>query len=217
MSRVPEYTIHPIEHWPGARTPASERRRSPFKVIWTRVLDELDLELHHLGARSIKLRLSVRERDLRIDGQLRADARPSDPSVLLEFVAGRLDGEPLLVYRCDTFKYWQDNVLAIARGLNALRLVDRYGVTAKGEQYHGFKSLPSTASTTLTASAAAEIIARFGGKTSSGVLLDAEVARQAIRSAVFQTHPDRNGGRQTEYDQVAAARIALATHHGVSL
>jgi hypothetical protein len=38
---------------------------------------------------------------------------------------------------------WQANVRAIALALEALRAVDRYGVTKRGEQYQGWTALPA--------------------------------------------------------------------------
>lgn len=40
-----------------------------------------------------------------------------------------------LSYPCDTFTTLQDNLRVIALALEALRMVDRYGVTRRGEQY----------------------------------------------------------------------------------
>jgi hypothetical protein len=48
---------------------------------------------------------------------------------------------------CDTFTDWKSNLRAIAKSLEALRLVNRYGVTQCGEQYQGFAALPEPAPT----------------------------------------------------------------------
>lgn len=52
-----------------------------------------------------------------------------------------------LIYATDVCDYWQHNVRSIALGLEALRAVDRYGISRRGEQYAGFRG-------TLTAGAA---------------------------------------------------------------
>ena len=150
-----DYRIEAIQIWPGEKTPSWRRQRSKFKTIWTRVISHLGAEIRQLGGRNVVLRLEVSDKDIRQDGLLRADARPREPGVVVQFVAGRLKGAPTLFYRCDRFPFWQDNVSAIARGLEALRLVDRYGVTPTGEQYAGFKALPSTTSPTLSTTDAA--------------------------------------------------------------
>jgi len=215
--RALEYTVRPIEVWPGKRTSEYSRKASPLKGSWSRTLGELTRELGMLGARNVVFRLDVRESHLRQDGQMRADARPKDPGVLLEFIASRLPGEPRLVYKCDRYKFWQDNLLHIALGLEALRKVDRYGITSASEQYSGFKALPSSTAATLTTAEAARIIEAHTGAAASSIIGHAANAKAAVRTAIFRTHPDRNDGDRTAFDQVERARSVLATHHGVSL
>jgi len=212
-----EYTVHPIVQWPGKPTDAWSRKRAPFKANWTKTLALLERELRHLGAENVKFRLDVRESDLRNDGQLRANARPRSPAVLIEFVATRLPGRPVLLYRCDTFGFWQDNIDAIARGLEALRLVDRYGVTPTGEQYAGFKALPASTAPTLTTAEAAGILEAYSEFPAARIHADAAAARDAARVAVFRTHPDRNSGQRSAFDRVEVAKRVLSSHHGVSI
>lgn len=212
-----DYKIEAINVWPGERTPSYRRTRSPFKTVWTKVLSHIAKEIHHLGGRNVVLKLGVSARDIRQDGMLRADARPQDPGVIIQFVAGRLKGAPTLLYRCDRFPYWQDNVSAIARGLEALRLVDRYGVTPTGEQYAGFKALPSSTDATLTTEKAAEIIMQHSSISVQAILHEARAANDAVRVARHRTHPDRNAGQSDLWSAVERARVVLSAHHGVSL
>jgi len=217
MSQSFDYTVRPVEVWPGDVTPSWQRQRSPLKGSWARTLKELSRELQALGARNIIFRLDITDYDLRDDGQLRANARPKSPGVLLEFIAGRLKGAPRLVYRCDFYTYWQDNLLHIALGMEALRKVDRYHITSASEQYSGFKALPSATAPTMSVANAARVIANYTS-FSTGVVLDSATnAKEAVRSAVFATHPDRNNGDRTAFDLVDTARKVLSSHHGVSL
>lgn len=211
-----DYKIQAIDVWPGERTPSYRRTRSPFKTVWTSVLSHLSKELRHLGGRNVVLKLGVSPRDVRQDGMLRADARPQDPGVIIQFVAGRLKGSPTLLYRCDRFPFWQDNVSAIARGLEALRLVDRYGVTPTGEQYAGFKALPSSTDATLTTEKAAQIIEAHSSVGAAAILHEARAANDAIRVARHRTHPDRNNGQSDLWTAVERARVVLSSHHGVT-
>jgi len=48
------------------------------------------------------------------------------------------DGHRLLRNVCD--EDWRHNVRSIALGLEALRAVDRYGISRRGEQYAGFRA-----------------------------------------------------------------------------
>lgn len=212
-----DYKIEVIEVWPGEKTPPWQRTRSPFKTIWTKVLSHLARETRALGGRNVVLKLQVDRQHLRNDGMLRADARPREPGVVVQFVAGRLKGAPTLLYRCDRFGNWQDNLSAIARGLEALRLVDRYGVTPTGEQYAGFKALPSTTDATLTTEKAAEIIMEHSSVNAHTILHEPRAANDAIRIARHRTHPDRNNGQSDLWGAVERARLVLSSHHGVSL
>lgn len=215
-----DYRIEAIEIWPGKRTDSWARQRSKFKTMWTKMMSELEREVRMLNGDNVVLRLEVSQRDIRLDGMLRADARPRDPGVVVQFRAKKLSGSPTLYYRCDAFSWWQDNLNAIVKGLEALRMVDRYGVTPTGEQYAGFKALPSGGSTsaTLTTSSAAELLARYTTDgDSSAILSDASAAKAAVRSAIYRTHPDRNNGDRLAFDNVDAARKVLTAHHGVSL
>jgi hypothetical protein len=61
---------------------------------------------------------------------------------------------------------WQHNVRAIALGLEALRKVDRYGITRRGEQYAGWKALPAgigIGATHMTSEVATKVIIEESG------------------------------------------------------
>jgi hypothetical protein len=211
-----EYEIRPLGVWPGQRT--LSRKRSAFKIVESKVLQHLQREIRHLWGKQVVFRLAVREQDIRQDGMLRANARPTDPGVILEFTAERLKDKPRLLYRCDTFTNWWHNLSAIARALEALRMVDRYGVTPTGEQYAGFKALPITTEPTMDVSTAASRVAAYTSDLSSrDVISSADSARRAIRVAIAKTHPDATGGDRGAYDIVEIARRILTSHHGASL
>lgn len=59
-----------------------------------------------------------------------------------DFVAIQAATDPTkrLVYATDVCDFWQHNVRSIALGLEALRAVDRYGISRRGEQYAGFRA-----------------------------------------------------------------------------
>jgi hypothetical protein len=105
-----------------------------------------------------------------------------------------------LSYPCDKFSHWQDNLRAIALSMEALRKVDRYGVTRGGEQYRGFAALPPAQPIDHLA-----VIARVIGTTVDTVRLD---VGSAIREALKRSHPD-HGGSEEKLKEVLAAREAL--------
>jgi hypothetical protein len=231
-----DYVVQPIAKWPGKRRHGSEQKYTPFRKTkmveysggggyrssergapWSRIMKDLERELRHLNAVDVVLRMDVEARHIRSDGQLRADARPASSAIMLQFQARAIDGRPRLIYKCDVFRDWQSNLYAIAKSLEALRLVDRYEVTTAGEQYAGFKQIGSTSTTTINADAAAAILSEITGQSRGEITASADIAKDAVRRAISFTHPDRNNGDRTAYDRVDTARSVLSSHHGVSL
>jgi hypothetical protein len=205
-----EYTVTTLPPaWPGKRN--AHPVRSRFKTKWSTTLTMLRREVSHLSGRKVEIACDVQGRHLRNDGQLRADARPGYP-VILSFIVG---GERLQ-FPCDTFAWWQDNLYAIAKALEALRMVERYGVS-KTSQYAGFKALPSSTAPTMSVENAAQIISNAAGVPRHDIVASVEGAKSAVRTAIHRTHPDRNNGLRTDYDLVDTARKVLTSHHGVSL
>jgi hypothetical protein len=201
MSEWPDrMRVGPIREWPGALTPASQRRRAPFKAaVWdsytrrsvelSSTLELLERELRMLGAREVELLVAIDPKDFRLDGKPRAQAKAAHPGVILSFSAsvGQLS------YPCDTFTTWQDNLRAIALALEALRKVDRYAVTKRGEQYRGFLAIEARpAAGVVSVQQARSVLFEAAGGSGDGEPLGA-VARRAQRMA----HPDTGGDAET--------------------
>lgn len=211
--RIP-ITVRPIVAWPGPES--EEERKAPFRASFSKTTAQFAREMYAAGASNVVLEMYVRERDIRNDGWIREDARPSKPGVVLSFVAERAGA---LRFPCDTFNNWQDNLRAIVLSLEALRAVDRYGVTKRSEQFAGWKALPATTVATLPAEAAALIVAEAAGRAyNSGKILENWlVAQRALRVARNNTHPDKNAGESARWDAVDEARRVLVAHHGKPL
>src|SRR4051812_40629865 len=116
-------TLPPV--WPGKRHDTF--KKSPFKTQWTATLQLLAREIKLLGGTHVEVAVDLPrgEYDLRADGQLRADARPRR-AVIVSF---RMPDGTRMSFPCDTYGWWQDNVYAIAKTLENLRAVDRWGAT----------------------------------------------------------------------------------------
>ncbi|HEY4131676.1 MAG TPA: hypothetical protein VGM50_13740 [Gemmatimonadaceae bacterium] len=199
--------------WPGPRVAA---KRSPFKTQWTKTLALLEREIRHLGGSHVEFAVDVRgPREINQNGTLRADARPAN-RVIVSF--RRRDGKRLS-FPCGTFAFWQDNVYAIAKALEALRMVERYGVSSTS-QYEGFKALPSAgaSTTTLSTGQAAGLIARLAGdeENTAAVQSSREWARNLVRRAKARTHPDV-GGRNEDWTLLQEAERIIVAHHGGAL
>ena len=210
-----EARFKPIGVWP--RKENWNRKRAPFKSAYTDTLDLLERELRHLGAQQIEIQIDLPASKIRNDGWPMSNARPLSPKVIVSFIASRQPGSPVRVFPCDRFAYWEDNLRAIALSLEALRKVDRYGVTTSGEQYAGFKQLAATSTNTINAEQAAAVLSEVTNVHRANILNYADTAKDAVRRAIAFTHPDRNNGDRTAYDRVDAARSVLSSHHGVSL
>ena len=120
-----------------------------FRATWENTLTLLQDEAERLDVQGqIVMQIDVQQPDIRADGMLRARAKVGDfPGVAVSF-ASRFGP---LRYATDVYEQrwsgampgWQANVRAIALALEALRAVDRYGVTKRGEQYQGWTALPA--------------------------------------------------------------------------
>lgn len=182
-----EITIEPIIQWPGK--PVSWSKPSQFKASLESTQKLLDAELTHLNAKSVVMQMFLDRSQIRLDGGLRAGATPRKPGIILSFSCKH--GQ--LMYPCDTFKTWRENLRAIALALQALRSVDRYGVTSRAEQYKGWQQLPSPGGPTIkTRDQALEFLGKILGCTLSE-LRGAPLVDAFIRQAQMKTHPDKGG------------------------
>jgi hypothetical protein len=220
-------TYRALSAWPNnvPATTYNNRKRSPFRSAWASTLADLDRELQQIGARSVVIEIDAPASEIRRDGMPRADARTRSPGVILSYEKRRRgagDTWDRYVYPCDTFHDWQDNVRAIAKTLEALRAVDRYGVTRDGQQFASFKSLPpgdGVRGTTREAAGmslenAARVLSDLGGLAFD--VEDYNQARVAFRTARAKTHPDA-GGKASDFQAVNAAGERLAAHFGQPL
>ncbi|MGN6609972.1 MAG: molecular chaperone DnaJ [Jatrophihabitans sp.] len=212
------YTVRPISDRTWFRPP-EQRIYSPFSASWGETLGDLIREVYALQEQGMPdpvVEVDVRERDIRVDGELRADAKASSPAVVVAFES--IHG-PLL-YRCDRYVRgpvdrhrrladWQHNVRAIAKTLKALRAVDRYGATRRAEQYQGFRALPAgsgAAPSGMTDEMAAAVLLKEAGVEEFGE--NGGIAG-VLRRAKAHAHPDRNNGDRSRWDAVEQAEQVL--------
>lgn len=210
-------TFRPIKVWPEGWRERRGRPTTPFRASWSDTLELLDRELGALRARSVTLQVDATERDCRLDGQLRADARVSHPGVIMTIETSKLGS---LIYATDRFDGWsrspgwQANVRAIALGLEALRRVERYGIAERGQQYAGYRELGSgiELGRAMTIEEAARLLcdatADEIGEDPDDVDRVIGVAESLYREAVKTAHPDR-GGDPELFRRLTAARDLL--------
>ena len=202
--------FRPIQ-WTGPTTPAINRRsRSTFKAGWQNTLTLLERELDHLRALDVIIEADFGEQDIRIDGWPRGNARqPVFPGVRVAF--GSKHGP--LIYGTDTCDYWQHNLRSIALGLEALRAVDRYGITARAEQYTGFRAIgsglpmPATAEPEMTRERAIVELRRLAGWDFDPSDAPDQVLKLGYRAAARLHHPDAGGDPAAWIRLQQAARV----------
>lgn len=199
------------DKWPGrARPDGWKAKRSPFKGHnWSRIERELQEEIARINGRDITLALDIRRvGDFRADGGIRADASPVTSRLVISFT--RPDGRRL-VFPCDAYAFWQDNVWAVRLSLEALRSVDRHGVTQGDQQYEGFAALPPGAGHGgLTPESARELIAELSGFEIAALAFPS-VYVSAVQKARKKAHPDAGGTTEQMQELEVAIRVLEET------
>lgn len=202
-----EYQFKAMDKWPGSRT---ERPiRGPFKSTFEKTLRKLERELRHLGAEDVLFVADCDASAIRRDGMLYADARLRSQGVVLSFTACSQAGKRTpLKFPCDTYDDWRTNLHAIALALEALRAVDRYGVTRRSEQYTGWSQLPPGGGIATAEWASTEDAMRFLSKVGDGPLLSSLKGdlRTVYRQAAEKAHPDKPGGSEALMAKVNRAK-----------
>lgn len=181
-----DFTFRPLPVWPYVPT-ENRRSRWTFRNGWEDTVYLLEYEIERLDGRNPVIGAGFREADIRLDGLPRANARePLHPGVEISFDSsyGRL------TYSTDVCELWQHNVRAIAMGLEALRAVDRHGISKRGQQYAGFAQLSAG-----------------GPDAGRGKALVAQ--HGSMKAALLATHPDHNNGDSKEFMDVQAYRTQI--------
>lgn len=207
------FEFRPLGLWAGPSTPPEARRRGQFKAHYEVTLDLLFGEAGKLGAELLVLQVDLQQRDIRADGLPRASARYGDhPGVVVSFDSRH---GPLR-YATDVFDDWRSNLRAIALALEALRAVDRYGVTRRGEQYQGWTAIGSASPGRgpFASKADAETWMRLCAR-------EAHISGWADWDGLYrllakQMHPDAPGGSADLWDRLDAAARLLGVRRGQS-
>lgn len=195
--------FHPLTEWPAKPTPANQRGGPySFRAKWNDTLELLEDELNRLKARDVVISVALAPEDIRIDGWPRSNAKPPrHPGVILSFDSRH---GPLR-YLTDRYVDWRHNVRAIALGLGALRAVDRYGITERGEQYVGWKAIPASTS------GGESPITLLSKVADIPLALEGTDSRALYRQALKKAHPDHGGSRELlEQVQDAGRKLGVA-------
>lgn len=205
MTSWPEtMKVAPIATWPGTLT--RTRQQSRFRAPLADTLELLTREIWQLTdtrtqRESAELLVAIPATQFGTRGRPLARAQAEHPGVI--FSIDSRHGH--LSYPCDTFTTWQDNLRAIAKALEALRMVDRYGVTKRGEQYRGFLAIEAASAPAGFADRqdALMFLARVTGLPHMDHPLST-----LLRKAQQKTHPDLGGDAAT-FQRVSLAEAKL--------
>lgn len=216
------FRFETMDEWPRHMRlrPAHERLQSPFTSTWsnTTILLDRELSFHVIGEYAI---VQLATRDLRESGTgPLARAVLDHPGVTISF-RSTFDGP--LALSTDLYRSWQDNVRAIALGLEAMRKIERYGIGNGREQFAGFRALgggepvePIPEPEAWSPQYAAHVlVAHAGWKAEEADILlrSVSMTTQAYRAASKRQHPDRVGGDPGAFMKAKRARDVLVAYH----
>lgn len=123
--------------WPDGWKRVARRTRSRFEVSgFGRARDFLLAEIKRMGGSGVILSTNI---PLRLDGLPYANSRePNDPGVAVYFRYGKRD----MCFACDAFVTVRENAYAIAKTVEALRGIERWGASDMMERaFSGFAAL----------------------------------------------------------------------------
>lgn len=177
--------------WPAGKPRVKRRARSRFAVTFGKSLMAVQKEVRLLGGRGLVISSNV---ELRRDGLPYASARePSDPGVAVYF---QYKDRPMC-FACDRWDLVRDNCWAIAKTIEALRGIERWGTGDMVEQaFTGFTALPSP-------SQADDWRTTLGFAPTDRPTL--EQVDEAYRRLAMLHHPDR-GGSTEQFQRINRAR-----------
>jgi hypothetical protein len=216
LARKCDLALKPLDAWPGART--ADPKPSQFRAEWVDTCWRLSHELDELSATDRVLQLDAPAEQFRLDGMPRAGIRLGRGVVL----SLTTDAGPLM-FPCDAYDAarwyggmpgWEANIRALTLGLEALRAVDRYGISPRHEQYRGWAALPAaTPEGFASVEAAACFLTKYSGFTWSYIAAGRSNGEAAYREAAKRLHPDA-GGDTREFQRLQQAMTMLRKHWG---
>jgi hypothetical protein len=208
----------PMKEWPA--NVKLERLRSPFKAEHGPTLSLIEREIRMIDGRDGVIELALHEKQFTREGLPYRDATPEHPGIIVRTrkpvinPRGQRDMVPLY-FPAGRYSKWQHNLRAVALAMEALRMIDRYGVTQNSQQYLGFgKYLPGpTHEGVMTVDAAARFIGNEGGPVPfESIIRSVDTYRASYKRAAAQLHPDK-GGDPVQWEKLQAAKTLLDEYH----
>lgn len=204
MSARPEYPLQWPEGW--KRTDYVRRGVPKFLGRFTQDRDDVVRRLSRRGSRIV----ITSDLPLRNDGLPYANATASDPGIAVYWIETKfkngIASNTEHVLACDKWRRIGDNMRAIAKTLEALNGIERWGASQIVERaFAGFAALPPGSSGVAGGPVKRswrEVIGGVWPALASSELL--AIAKARHRAAIAEAHPDR-GGDHTRAAELNAA------------
>lgn len=198
-------TAYPL-HWPAGKPRTQDPQPSRFgtnswsgqkRITLSRAVRELLSEIHLLGGENEIISSNLK---LRLDGLPYASQRiPDDPGIAVYFDLA----DSNLKYRqvcmaCDRWNKQACNVWSIAKSINALRGLERWGGGDMVQAaFTGFVALPSPEAAPWWS------VLEFYSEAEALFECDYEIR---ARKLMQKYHPDKEGGDEWRFTQIVKAR-----------
>lgn len=186
-----------------------------FRVDWPAIQRLLAYELDQIEATTDPLiELWVQPDQITVNRLLRAGAQPGHPGIRLTF--DDAEGERVR-FVATAQPSWRHNVYAVAKTLEAMRGIERWGATTGKQLLRAHLALPVGGgyelgqTSGMTKHEALNVLwaaAGFSGEIPVGAFESGAGGQRIVRMARGLTHPDRNNGVADRYNEVEyAARV----------
>lgn len=200
MSQNHGVEAYPLQ-WPilKPRTPRQRRENSRFETSFARARDEVIHQVRLMKGTKLVISTNIA---LRRDGlPLAGQRQPEDPGVAVYFVDRSGDQKCI---SCDRWRKVEDNMWAIAKAIDALRGIQRWGTGDMVEAaFAGFTALPPAPKPSHWSTV-------FGISPEAPT----DVVNREYRILAMRHHPDR-GGSHSEMTALNAAYDDFKRERGI--
>ena len=174
-------------HWPAGWERANKQIESKFDSSASKAHGLLLGEVGRMGGRSLVLSTNV---PLKANGTMHLDREPVDPGVAVYFELNN----KTMAFACDKYDLVRDNMLAIAKTIEAMRGIQRWGASDMLERaFRGFAALPEE-----TPKPWREVLGISGTP-------NADQITAMFKSLAKTHHPDAGGDRR-KFEMIVQAR-----------
>jgi hypothetical protein len=186
-------------HWPAGytRTPSGRRKNSLFKNTLAAARDLLKVEVKRLGGSNLIISTNVPTKQ---NGDLYADFsryKLEDPGVAIYFKYNDKD----VALCCDRFVRVWENLQALAKAIEAIRGLERWGVSDFLDRaFTGFQQLPQSTTAEKNIWDVLGLVVKPD---------NVEAVQDAYKAQAKKVHPDRGGSSEAFHELQIAYQHAL--------